>query len=123
MADVSQSYRIEHQGKIAIVTALEMDEMLGHTVHEASAAVIDDLKKQPPAGLIVDLSRVKLFRSNFLAFLLRLHTMSKRLGTEMALAETQPAGIDLLKLTNLDKLWVNYPTRDEALKAVAKRVK
>jgi anti-anti-sigma regulatory factor len=117
-SDIHQSYRIEHEDKIAIVTPLEMDDMLGHMVHEASGAVIDDLKKQPPVGLILDLSRVKLFRSNFLAFLLRLHTMSKRLKADMCLAETQPAGLELLKLTSLDKLWTNYPTRADAIKAM-----
>lgn len=120
-SDVSRSYRIEHQDRIAIVTPLEMDDMLGHTVHEASAAVVEELKKQPPTALVVDLSRVKLFRSNFLAFLLRLHTTAKRMGASMALAETQRAGTELLALTGLDKLWVNYATREEALKAMAKR--
>lgn len=123
-ADVSQSFRLEHQDKITIVTPLsEMDTMLGYLIHDVSNAVIDAFNKQPPAGLVLDLSRVKLFRSTFLAFLLRLHTTSKRLGFDMVLADTQPAGMELLKMTNLDKLWTNYATRDEALKALAKRKK
>lgn len=122
MADVSQSYRIEQQGKITIITPLpEMDSMLGYMIHEASEVIIDTLKKQKPAGLLIDLSRVQLFRSTFLALLLRCHTTSKRLGVEMVLAETQPAGQELLGLTNLTKLWTTYPTRADALAALSKR--
>lgn len=118
-SDPSQTYRIEHRDSIAIVTPLEMDDMLGYMIHDAASAVIEALKKQRPAALILDLSRIKLFRSNVLAFLLRLHTQAKRMGARMCIAETQAAGLELLTLTGLDKLWVNYATRDEAVKAMA----
>src|SRR5688572_24700531 len=114
MSDVSQALRIEH---ITIVTPPgEMDDM-----HEAADAVIDTLKKQPPTAVVLDLSRVTLFPSSFLAFLLRCHTVSKKLGADMVLAGASASGLEVLNITNLDKLWTHYDSRDEALIALSKR--
>lgn len=114
MSDVSQALRIEH---ITIVTPpAEMDDM-----HEAADAVIDTLKKQPPTAIILDLSRVTMFPSTFLAFLLRCHTVAKKLGADMLLAGASEAGLEVLSITNLDKLWTHYHSRDEALAALTKR--
>jgi anti-anti-sigma factor len=121
MSDASRTYRIERRDGTAVITPLEMDDMLGYMIHDAASAVIEELKKNPPAALVLDLSRIKLFRSNVLAFLLRLHTQAKRMGAKMCIAETQPAGLELLALTGLDRMWANYATRDEAVKAMASK--
>lgn len=112
-SDPSNTWRIEH---ITIITPpAEIED-----INEAADSVVDSLKNHPATGLVFDLGHVKMFPSLFLAFLLRCHTVAKKHGAVMVLAETPALGLEVLGVTNLDRLWNNYPTRAEALQALAK---
>lgn len=115
----SQHFQIEWHGDMAvIVPAPEVESMPENLIHQAATYVLAPLKDNPPAGLVIDLSRVSYFGSVFLSFLLRCHMLAKRHGTEVVLAGPSDRTRELLHLTALDTLWAIYDTRAQALSAI-----
>ncbi len=120
-ADLSQnqSFRVERHGDIAVVIpSPEVESMHENLIQQAAQMVLAPLQKDPPAGIIVDLSQVKYFGSVFLSFLLRCHMLAKRHGSEVVLAGASERSRELLHLTALDTLWALYDTRAQALEAL-----
>ena len=87
-------------------------------IHQAAQMVVDTLKEDPPAGIVIDLSQVNYFGSVFISFLLRCHMLVKKHGSEVVLAGASERIRELLHLTALDTLWALYDTRAEALEAL-----
>ena len=119
-SDSGQSFRIERHGDIAIITPSQDVESMDETlIQQAAQVVLAPLKDEPPAGIIMDLSKVNYFGSVFLSFLLRCHMLAKKHGSEMVLSGASERTRELLHLTNLDTLWALYGSRAEALADLA----
>src|SRR5437879_13102889 len=115
----SESFRVERHGDIAvIIPAPEVESMPENLIQQAAQLVLAPLKQDPPAGLVIDLSRVSYFGSVFISFLLRCHMLVKKHGSEVVLAGPSERVRELLHLTALDKLWALYGSRAEALEAL-----
>ena len=115
----SQSFRVERHGDIAVVIpASEVESMEESLIHQAAEIVLAPLRKEPPGGLVVDLSEVKYFGSVFISFLLRCHLLVKKHGSELVLAGASDRARELLHLMQLDTLWALYSTRAEAMDAL-----
>lgn len=118
----SDSFHIERHGDIAvIIPSPEVESMTETEIQTAAQMVLAPLRRDPPEGLIIDLSQVKFFGSAFLSFLLRCHKLVKerRSSSDVVLAGCSARIRELLRLTNLDTLWALYDTRSEALEALA----
>src|SRR5207302_6571860 len=115
----NQSFRVERHGEIAvIIPAPEVESMEESLIQQAAEIVLAPLRKDPPGGLVVDLSEVKFFGSVFISFLLKCHMLVKKHGSELVLAGASDRVRELLHLTALDTLWALYSTRAEALGAL-----
>jgi anti-anti-sigma factor len=115
----SQSFQVQRHGEIAVVIpSPEVESMHEVLIEQAAKMVVNSLKEDPPAGIVIDLSQVSYFGSVFLSFLLRCHTLAKKNGSEIVLAGCSERARELLHLTSLDTLWALYDTRDEALEAL-----
>jgi anti-anti-sigma factor len=88
-------------------------------IQQAAEIVLAPIRKDPPAGLVIDLSEVKFFGSVFISFLLKCHMLMKKHGSEVVLAGASDRIRELLHLTALDTLWALYDTRIEAVNALA----
>ena len=65
-----ESFKIERHGEIAVVTpSAKVEEMHETMIEQAARMVIQSLKSDPPAGIVVDLSQVTYFGSVFVSFL------------------------------------------------------
>jgi anti-anti-sigma factor len=116
----SESFRVERHGDLAvIIPASEVENMPENLIQQAAEIVLAPLRRDPPAGLVIDLSEVRYFGSVFLSFLLKCHTLIKRHGSEVVLAGASEPIRELLHLTALDTLWAIYDTRAEALQSLA----
>ncbi len=116
----SESFRVERHGDVAvIIPASEVESMPENLIQQAAEFVLAPLRKDPPAGLVIDLSEVKFFGSVFISFLLKCHMLVKKHGSELVLAGASERIRELLHLTALDTLWAIYDTRAEALHALA----
>ncbi len=81
-----QSFHIERHGEIAVVVpSPKVEEMHEALIEQAAKLVVNSLKEDPPAGIVVDLSKVNYFGSVFVSFLLRCHMLAKRQGSEIVL--------------------------------------
>lgn len=116
----SESFRVERHGDMAvIIPASEVESMPENLIQQAAEIVLAPLRKDPPAGLVIDLSEVKFFGSVFISFLLKCHMLVKKHGSEVVLAGASERIRELLHLTALDTLWALYSTRAEALQSLA----
>src|SRR5438094_7139850 len=115
----SESFRVERHGDVAvIIPASEVESMAENLIQQAAEIVLAPLRKDPPAGLVIDLSEVRFFGSVFISFLLKCHMFVKKHGSEVVLAGASERIRELLHLTALDTLWALYDTRAEALGAL-----
>lgn len=112
--------QIKRQGDLAIIEPTnEVESMEWELIEQAAEIVLMPLKRDPPAGVIVDLSQVSYFGSVFLSLLLRCHKLVKQQGGEMVLCGVSPRARELLEVTALDTIWAIYDTREEAVNAMA----
>ncbi len=115
----NESFRIERHGDVAvIIPSPEVESMPENLIQQAAQMVLAPLKADPPAGLVIDLTKVKFFGSVFISFLLRCHMLVKKHGSEVVLAGPSERIRELLHLTALDTLWALYGSRAEALEAL-----
>jgi anti-anti-sigma factor len=116
----NQSFDVERHGDIAIITpSPEVESMPENLIQQAAQMVLAPLRDDPPAGLVIDLTKVQFFGSVFISFLLRCHMLVKKHGSEVVLAGVSKRIRELLHLTALDTLWALYDTRAEAIEALA----
>lgn len=115
-----QSFRIERHGEIAVVVpSAKVEEMHETLIDHAARIVVEALREDPPAGIVVDLSKVNYFGSVFVSFLLRCHALAKRNGTEIVLSGASEPARELLNLLDLETLWAVYDSRQEAIEALS----
>jgi anti-anti-sigma factor len=114
-----QSFRIERHGEIAVVIpSPKVEEMHEALIAQAAKLVVNSLKEDPPAGIVIDLSNVNYVGSVFVSFLLRCHMLAKRQGSEIVLAGASDPARELLHLLDLETIWAIYKTRQEAIDAL-----
>jgi anti-anti-sigma factor len=114
-----QSFRIQRHGEIAVVIpSPKVEEMHETLIAQAAKMVVNSLKADPPAGIVVDLSQVNYVGSVFVSFLLRCHMLAKKQGSEIVLAGASDPARELLHLLDLETVWAIYKTRQEAIEAL-----
>ena len=114
-----QSFRIERHGEIAVVIpSPKVEEMHETLIAQAAKMVVNSLKEDPPAGIVIDLSHVNYVGSVFVSFLLRCHMLAKKQGSEIVLAGASEPARELLHLLDLETVWAIYNTRQEAIDAL-----
>ena len=121
MLDAAQeSFQIDRHGEIAIVTpSAKVEEMHETMIEQAARVVVQSLREDPPAGIVIDLSQVNYFGSVFISFLLRCHSLAKKTGSEIVLAGPSEPARELLHLLDLETLWAIYDTRADAIEALS----
>ena len=116
----SQSFNIERHGEIAVVIpSPEVESMHEVLIEQAAKMVVNSLKEDPPAGIVIDLSQVNYVGSVFVSFLLRCHMLAKKQGSEIVLAGASEPARELLHLLDLETIWALYPNRKEAVEALS----
>jgi len=106
-------------GEVAVVGVSSAIESLpASAIETAASVVLSPLKENPPSNVIVDLSRVQFFTSEFISFLLRCHVIVKKHHGELVLAGVSARVRELLRQTALDTLWAIYDSRSQALDAL-----
>ena len=115
-----QSFRIERHGEVAVVIpSPKVEEMHETLIAQAAKLVVNSLKEDPPAGIVIDLGQVNYVGSVFISFLLRCHMLAKRQGSEIVLAGASEPARELLHLLDLETVWALYATRKEAIEALS----
>jgi anti-anti-sigma factor len=106
-------------GEVAVVdVSAAIEDLPASAIETAAQVVLSPLKANPPSNVIVDLSRVQFFTSEFISFLLRCHVIVKKHHGELVLAGVSSRVRELLRQTALDTLWAIYDNRNQALEAL-----
>ncbi len=103
---------------IIMFPSSEIENLPPNLIEPAAQIALSSLKSAAISNLIVDLSQVRFFGSEFIAFLLRCHLILKKSGNELVLAGVNDRIRELLRQTALDTIWAIYKTRAEAMEAV-----
>src|SRR5262249_21226211 len=116
----TESFDIQRHGEIAVVSpSARVEEMHETMIEQAARMVIQSLKSDPPAGIVVDLCQVTYFGSVFVSLLLRCQSHARKHGSEVVLAGATEPARELSKLLDLETLWAIYDTRQAAIDALS----
>lgn len=111
--------RVERHGTIAIlIPSPEAAALAERPLEQAATAALAPLEALPPAGIVMDLSRVDYFGSLFISFLIRCYKLAKQSGGRMVVAGASGRIHQLLRLAALDSLWPFHKDRAEAVQAL-----
>ena len=82
---LDQSFRIERHGENRRRHPLSQGrgDARRTLIEQAARLVVQSLREDPPAGIVIDLSQVNYFGSVFVSFLLRCHSLAKKNGSEI----------------------------------------
>ncbi len=115
----NEYFMFTQHGDIAIIEpSPEVEQLTSNVIDTAAMVVLSPLKENPSTNVIVDLSRVTFFGSEFISFLLSCHLIVKKHNCELVLAGVSPQIRELLRQTALDTLWAIYDNRAQALEAL-----
>jgi anti-sigma B factor antagonist len=116
MAEQEVYISVRRHGEEAVVTvSAEIEHLPTNVIELAAGEVQKSLKEHPPSNVIVDLSKVNFFGSEFISFLLRCHLVVKGHHGELVIAGASEKVRELLRQTNLDTIWAIYKSTNEAL--------
>lgn len=111
--------RVERHGTIVVlIPSPEAVALPERPLEQAAMAALALLRAKPPAGVVMDLSRVDFFGSLFIAFLIRCHHLAKENRGRMVVAGASERIRELLHLAALDSVWRFYQNRVEAVQAL-----
>ena len=119
-ADQDREYfQLLRRGDVVIVIpSPEVEQLPSNVIETAAQMVLAPLRDRPSTDIIIDLSKVHFFWSEFISFLLRCHLIVKRQGCEMVLAGVSDRIRELLRQTALDTLWAIYDDAKQAQEAL-----
>src|SRR5262245_64089847 len=111
--------RVERHDAVAVILpSPEAAALPERPLEQAATTALAALEAQPPAGIVVDLSRVDYFGSLFLSFLVRCHHLATKGGGGMVVVGASGRIRPMLHLAALDGLWAFHPDRAEAVRAL-----
>jgi anti-anti-sigma factor len=114
--------KIEHRGETVILTpATSLGELQYAGMEPEAAAVLDLLKGEKAARVVIDLRNADYFGSSALGFFLRIWKRVCGVGGRMAMCHVSAHAREILQLTGLDQLWPVCRSRRQALAAVGRR--
>lgn len=117
----SQEIEVVRAGEVTILSLgphyKNLDEAKLERVRHEILAVVETI--DPPL-LILDLSHTEFFGSAFIEVLFRAwHRVGRRDDGKFAICGLTKYCKEILQVTNLDKLWSLYDTREDALNAIS----
>ena len=111
---------IEDGGATIAVLGTEYDNLNDDNLMAASETLLSLASRVEPPKLILDLSQTRFFASAFLGALFRVWNRLSHRGGSMAMCCPSEVCADVLRVTNVAKLWGIYQTRQEAIDALTK---
>src|SRR5438067_10874304 len=101
----TESFEIHRHGDIVVlVPSPDVENMSDTMIEQAALLVLNPLKEDPPAGLIIDLAGVNYFGSMFITFLVRCYLLVHKHGHpgELVLPGESDRDRELVGMTSLD---------------------
>ncbi|MBL8848097.1 MAG: STAS domain-containing protein [Planctomycetaceae bacterium] len=111
--------QILREGNVTVVAyGPECDRITEDHIPETLQTLLSAITGSNPC-MLFDLSHVKFFGSSFIEVLFRVwNRIQQQPGGRFALCGLTPNCAEVIEVTNLDRLWPTFPTREAALQAL-----
>ncbi|MBC8288961.1 MAG: STAS domain-containing protein [Planctomycetes bacterium] len=109
---------LEQDGVMIAVLGIEYDNLNEDQLSAASDLLLTLAKSNEPARLLLDLSRTRFFGSGMLGVIFRVWNRVSTRGGSLAMCCAHGVVADVLKVTNVERLWNLYETQEDALKGL-----
>lgn len=111
---------ISTDGDVTVITLGPEYESLDETaLEDLGAKLLQSASAADPPRVVIDLPHTSFFGSSFIEVLFRCwHRLNNQEGGKFALSSLKPYCAEVIEVTNLDRLWPIYETRDEAVQAL-----
>ncbi len=96
-----------------------ISNLSGQEVQSEWEQVVCYVRQRQCRHVLVDMEKVTFFGSVFLSELNALWKQGHQHGGRLALCQLTPLGDEIIRAAKFDALWEIYPTREDALKALA----
>ena len=109
---------LEVDGVTIAVLGVEYDNLNEEQLAAASDRLLSLAKTIDPPQLVFDLSRTRFFASGFLGIVFRVWSRLTKRGGTISMCGVSGVCVDVLRVTNVEKLWGIYATQPEAIEAL-----
>lgn len=96
-----------------------ISNLSGQEVQTEWEKVVAHVQRGQCRHVLVDMEKVTFFGSVFLGALNAMWKQGREHGGRLALCNLSPLGAEIIHAAKFDTLWEVYPTREDALKALA----
>lgn len=114
MADAS-TLRVEDVQHVCAVSFKDASILDAVTIMRIGRELYDLVETQGRKTLLLDFGDVRFMSSQALGVIITLRKKADKAGAKIGLASIRPELIRVFKITNLDRLFTFYNTRDEGL--------
>jgi anti-anti-sigma factor len=117
--DDKSGVAISSEGAVAAVSFMATSISDSKGITAASKRVKEFIEENHPRGLVFDFANVKFFSSQILGVLLNVRAELRSCGGEVVISSIEPRLHRIFTITNLDKVFRFFPSREEAVKAIS----
>ena len=119
MTTANGVFEITHEGDLLVVSpTADLRELDFQLIDAAASKVFQLLQDGHAKHVIIDLSNTDIYGTTALGFFVKLRKRVGDRGGKMALCNISPHELEVLQVTNLDKLWPLCESRAAAIEAV-----
>ena len=107
------------------VTVIELgsayESLDDDSLEEIGGLLLTEATIADPPRIVIDLSETTMIGSMFIELLVRAWKRLRERGGTLVLCGLQPFCAEVLRITQLDKLWETYPTQQEAVAGIVRQ--
>lgn len=119
MAQSDSDLEVLKSGEVTIIVLGEQYDNLDEPALEAAAdELLEIAKSADPPMIVVDMGRTKFFGSAFLGTLFRVWRRLTTRGGKLSVCGATGPCADVLEVTQVDRLWNLFKTREEAVESL-----
>ena len=109
---------LKQDGVTVIVLGAQYDNLDESALEAVTNELLEIVQQSEPALIVVDMSRTKFFGSAFLGALFRVWRRITTRKGKLAMCGATGLCAEVLDVTQVNRLWNLYMTRDEAINSL-----
>lgn len=116
--DKKTDIKISEQKGVTLITFAAASVTNTKKINKAAELINDYIQENQPRFAVVDFTNVKFFSSQVLGVILNIRKRLKDNNGKVAISAIDPQLYRVFRITNLDKIFEFYDSKEDALKAL-----